>query len=87
MTLPTPGRTVPGSQAAMAFTRPVTLDSRWLRGPARGCAWLIWAAGLALGGFCLAGDVTGMAASTALLFLLFCPWVAWVGFLDRRRVA
>jgi len=65
----------------------LTLDSRWLRGPARACAWLIWAAGLALGGFCLAGDVTGMAASTALLFLLFCPWVAWVGFLDRRRVA
>src|SRR5258706_54101 len=23
----------------------------------------------------------------ALLFIIFCPWVAWVGFLDRRRGA
>jgi hypothetical protein len=65
----------------------LTLASGWLRGPARSCAWLIWAAGLALGGFSLAGNVTGMAVSTTLLFILFCPWVAWVGFLDRRRVA
>jgi hypothetical protein len=65
----------------------LTLGSEWLRGRARACAWLIWAAGLALGGFSLAGNVTGMAVSTALLFTLFCPWVAWVGLLDRRRVA
>lgn len=65
----------------------LTLGSGWLRGPARACAWLIWAAGLALGGFSLAGDITGMAVTMALLFILFCPWVAWVGFLDRRRVA
>ena len=24
-------------------------------------------------------------ASMALLFILFCPWVAWMGILDRRR--
>jgi len=65
----------------------LTLGSEWLRGPARACAWLIWADGLALGGFSLAGNITGMAVSTALLFILFCPWVAWVGFLDRRKVA
>jgi hypothetical protein len=65
----------------------LTLGSRWLRGPARACAWLIWAAGLALGGFSLAGNITGMAVSTALLFILFCPWVAWVGLLDRRKMS
>jgi len=65
----------------------LTLGSGWLRGPARACAWLIWALGLALGGFSLAGNITGMAVSMALLFIIFCPWVAWVGFLDRRRMA
>jgi small multidrug resistance pump len=65
----------------------LTLGSPWLRGPARACAWLIWAAGVALGGFSLAGSTTGMAVSMALLFILFCPWVGWVGFLDRRRVS
>ena len=65
----------------------LTLGSPWLRGPARACAWLIWGTGLALGGFSLAGEITGMAVSTALLFILFCPWVAWVGFVDRRRAA
>lgn len=65
----------------------LTLGSPWLRGPARACAWLIWAAGLALGGFSLAGHVTGMTASMALLFILFCPWVAWVGLLDRRKMS
>ena len=65
----------------------LTLGSGWLRGPARACAWVIWSAGLALGAFSLAGNITGMAVSMALLFTLFCPWAAWVGFLDRRRVA
>jgi len=63
----------------------LTLGSPWLRGPARVCAWLIWAAGLALGWFSITGNATGMAASTALIFILFCPWVAWIGILDRRR--
>jgi hypothetical protein len=65
----------------------LTLGSPWLRGPARACAWLIWSAGLALGGFSLMGNFTGMAVSMALLFTLFCPWAAWVGLLDRRRAA
>jgi hypothetical protein len=64
----------------------LTLGSPWLRGPARACAWLIWAAGLALGGFSLTGNATGMAVSMAVLFILFCPWAAWMGILDRRRV-
>lgn len=63
----------------------LTLGSPWLRGPARACAWLIWAAGLALGGFSVTGNATGMAVSTAVLFILFCPWAAWMGILDRRR--
>ncbi len=63
----------------------LTLGSRWLRARARACAWLIWAAGLALGGFSITGNTTGMAVSMALLFILFCPWVAWMGILDRRR--
>jgi len=65
----------------------LTLGSRWLRGSARACAWLIWTAGLALGGFSLTGNTTGMAVSMALLFILFCPWVVWIGILDRRRVS
>jgi hypothetical protein len=65
----------------------LTLGSPWLRGPARACAWLIWSAGLALGVFSLVGNVTGMSISTAIIFTLFCPWAAWVGLLDRRRMA
>jgi hypothetical protein len=65
----------------------LTLGSPWIRGPARACAWLIWAAGLALGGFSMTGNAAGMAVSMALLFILFCPWVAWIGILDRRRVS
>jgi hypothetical protein len=65
----------------------LTLGSPWLRGPARAGAWLIWAVGLALGGFSLTGNVTGMSVSTALLFILFCPWVVWIGFLARRKAA
>jgi hypothetical protein len=65
----------------------LTLGSPWLRGPARACAWVIWTAGLALGGFSVTGNFAGMAASMAVLFILFCPWTAWVGLLDRRRAA
>ncbi|HEU4400789.1 MAG TPA: hypothetical protein VFT43_01665 [Candidatus Polarisedimenticolia bacterium] len=64
----------------------LTLGSPWLRGPARACAWLIWAAGLALAVFALTGNAAGIAASMALLFILFCPWVAWVGLLRGRSV-
>jgi len=66
----------------------LTLGSPWLRGAARGCAWLIWAAGLALGVFSLTGSAPGMAASMAVLFTLFCPWAAWMGLVaPQPRVA
>ena len=65
----------------------LTLASPWIRGAARGCAWLIWAAGLALSVFSLSGNVPGLVLSMGILFVLFCPWVAWVGLLERRRAA
>jgi hypothetical protein len=65
----------------------LTIQSPWLRGRARVCAWSIWAAGLTLGVFSWTGSSLGMAVSMALLFILFCPWVVWMGFLDRRRAA
>ncbi len=63
----------------------LTLASPWIRGAARGCAWLIWAAGLALSVFSLTGNVSGLILSMGTLFVLFCPWVAWVGLLERKR--
>jgi hypothetical protein len=65
----------------------LTIQSPWLRGPARACAWSIWAAGLALGVFSWTGDRLGMAVSMGLLFIFFCPWVVWMGVMDRRRAA
>ena len=70
----------------------LTIGSPWIAGAARACAWAIWTAGLALGAFSLAGQTMGMAVSMALLFILFCPWAAWIGFMsstvgpDRRPV-
>ena len=46
---------------------------------------LFFVAGLALGAFSWTGASLGRAVSMALLFILFCPWVVWMGFLDRRR--
>lgn len=36
--------------------------------------WAVWVAGLILSAFALAGWIPGIALSTAILFLLFCPW-------------
>ncbi|HZI94053.1 MAG TPA: hypothetical protein VFE84_07395 [Patescibacteria group bacterium] len=65
----------------------LTLGSPWIRGPSRACAWVTWATGLVLGGFSLTGNATGIAVSMAVLFILFCPWVVWIGILDHRRIS
>jgi hypothetical protein len=60
----------------------LTIGSPWIVGPARACAWAAWTAGLALSAFSLAGHTSGMAVAMALLFILFCPWVVWMGLLS-----
>jgi hypothetical protein len=62
----------------------LTLASPWLRGWGRRTAWIIWAAGLALAACSFAGSAAGMAISTTLLFALFCPWAAWMGWSASR---
>lgn len=42
-------------------------------------AWLVWAAGLALSAASFAGAVPAIAAASAVLFALFCPWAWWLG--------
>jgi hypothetical protein len=37
--------------------------------------WAVWGAGIFLSLFSLTGFIAGIAVSTALLFILFCPWV------------
>lgn len=37
--------------------------------------WAVWAAGILLSIFSLMGFIAGIAGSTAVLFILFCPWV------------
>lgn len=58
----------------------LTLGTPFLRGPLRVWAWAIWASGLALTIFTLAGGVSGMMISTAALLTLLCPWVAVFGW-------
>jgi hypothetical protein len=40
----------------------------------RAWTWGVWVAGVLLSAFSLAGWITGIALSTAVLFILFCPW-------------
>jgi hypothetical protein len=40
----------------------------------RAWTWAVWVAGLFLSAFSLAGWTVGIALSTAVLFILFCPW-------------
>jgi hypothetical protein len=63
----------------------LTVASPWLRGWPRRLAWIMWAAGLALAVFSFAGSPAGMAISTGVLFAIFCPWAAWMGWSARRR--
>lgn len=37
--------------------------------------WGVWVAGIFLSVFSLTGFIAGIAVSTAVLFILFCPWV------------
>ena len=50
-----------------------------LPGGLRWCGWGIWGAGLVLSACSLVGDAMGMALSTAVLFVLFPPWVVLMG--------
>jgi hypothetical protein len=40
----------------------------------RAWTWAVWVAGVFLSAFSLAGWIAGIAISTAVLFILFCPW-------------
>ena len=40
----------------------------------RAWTWAVWVAGVFLSAFSLAGWIAGIAVSTAILFILFCPW-------------
>jgi hypothetical protein len=62
----------------------LTIASPWLRGWGRRVAWIIWASGLALAAFSFAGGTAGMAVSTTVLFVLFSPWAAWMGWSAGR---
>lgn len=65
----------------------LTIGSPWLGGWPRRLAWAIWTAGLALTAFSFAGSPAGMAVSTAVLFAIFCPWAAWMGWSAGRPAA
>jgi hypothetical protein len=63
----------------------LTLATPSLRGAPRAAAWGIWGAGAALTFFSVAGNAAGIAISSAILFILFCPWVAWLGWALPRH--
>jgi hypothetical protein len=68
----------------------LTLGASFLRGPLRIWAWAIWASGLALTIFTVAGSVWGMMIATAALMTLLCPWVAvfgWKLLHNEQRIA
>ncbi len=54
----------------------LTLGTASLRGRFLLWTWAVWSAGILLSAVSFAGNVTGIALSTAVLFLLFCPWAA-----------
>jgi len=62
----------------------LTLATDSIRGPRRVTAWVIWMAGGALTVCALMAWPMGIAVSTTVLFVLFCPWVA---LLPRALVA
>lgn len=64
----------------------LTIATPSLSGWMRWTAWAIWAAGAALTICASAGFAQGIAVSTTVLFVLFCPWVVWLGrFLQDRQ--
>ena len=53
----------------------LTITTDGLRGWLRAMAWTIWIAGISLSVCAVAEFAIGVAASTTVLFVLFCPWV------------
>lgn len=58
----------------------LTLATSSLRGFVRVWTWAVWASGLSLTVSTIAGSVTGIFVSTAVLMALFCPWAAVMGW-------
>lgn len=52
----------------------LTIITPFRSGRFRALTWAVWAAGIPLSAFSLAGYIPGIASSTAILFILFCPW-------------
>jgi hypothetical protein len=57
----------------------LTLATPGLRKGLRAWAWLAWAAGILVSVFAFADSALGIAVSTTVLFVLFCPWVVVAG--------
>lgn len=57
--------------AGIVLTLATPALPRWLLA----WTWAVWAAGIFLSIFSLTGFIAGIAVSTAVLFILFCPWV------------
>jgi len=62
----------------------LTLATPGLRGALRALTWGVWTAGFGLTAATLAESPPLIAATTGLLFALFCPWVVWFGQRLRR---
>ncbi len=52
----------------------LTIATPTLRGRFLVLTWAVWAAGFLLSVFSLLGNIPGIAVSTGVLFVLFCPW-------------
>jgi hypothetical protein len=65
----------------------LTVATRSLRGVLRALTWAIWLAGAALTVLALAGSPLGIAISTTIVFVMFCPWVLLVGRTLRFRTS
>ncbi len=65
----------------------LTLGTPGLRGPLVLWTWAVWGAGFLLSTFALVTYAPGVAWSTALLFILFCPWTVAIGWRLRSGLA
>lgn len=54
----------------------LTLGTGSFRGRFLLWTWAVWTAGILVSAFSFAGHLSGIALSTAALFILFCPWAA-----------
>jgi hypothetical protein len=57
----------------------LTVSTETLRGPLKAITWAVWIAGAAVTASTLTQTPLGIAVSTTVLFLLFCPWVVVLG--------